>query len=79
MNIINFVLIVVALTFAIGLSVAAIIWGLNQGLSSDSLSSESDLSQIMAAFRKVKYPLGKPEVNDDPENTELYIYHHGKN
>jgi hypothetical protein len=86
MNIIYFVLLVVSLTFAIGLSVAAIIWGINWLLSPDDqahaiFKKNNNLSQVLAAIREMKKLSEKPDDSNQEyqENQELYSYHYGKN
>lgn len=85
MSVVNFVLFVTLLTFIIGLSVAAIIWGINRMFSPadhpDQDHHENKLHQIISEYRKMQRQAegNNVSVEDDFTNKELYAYHHGKN
>lgn len=81
MSIINFVLFVTSLSFAIGLGVATIIWGINKIFSPrhDPNVHESKLHQIVSEYRKLQRQAEGNEAQEDLTNKELYAYHHGKN
>lgn len=83
MSIFSFVLLVASLTFAIGLGVAAIIWGMNRIFSPKDEtgipSYKENLKQIITAYKKLK-KLAEPNYppQDCRDNKELYNYHYGK-
>jgi hypothetical protein len=84
MSAINFVLFVTLLTFAIGLGVATIIWGINRILSPKDHASQhhlgSELHQILSEYRKIQRQANeRTPAQEDLGNKELYAYHHGKN
>ena len=84
MNVINFVILIVTLTFTIGLSVAAIIWGINWIFSPKDqagiFSYKKKVAQMIEAYRKLSkaYEPNNPS-QEYPDNMELYNYHYGKN
>lgn len=82
MSTFSFVLLVASLTFAVGLGVAAIIWGINRIFSPDQGSIfpfKNDLKQVITAYKKLK-KLAEPNdpSQDYSDNKELYNYHYGK-